>query len=39
MVSLIDKATISLSLEEVSAHVGNEVLMVVDDNISLIVGD
>jgi hypothetical protein len=39
MVRPIEKAPICLSLEEVTVRAGHKVLMEVDDNISLIVGN
>ncbi len=39
MVRPIDKASICLSLEEVAVHAGHKVLMKVDDNSALSVGD
>ncbi len=39
MVRLIEYASVHLPMEEVAVHAGREVLMEVDDNILLIVGD
>ncbi len=39
MIMAIDWAPIGLSIEEVTVHAGQEVLMEVDDNSLLIVGN